>query len=102
MNNIEGHAKRGIATGMILMCANIGGAVASQIYREKDSPNYFFGHYISFSFLIFATCISIVQCFVFKNLNKKKKEKPQSFLEGKTEEEIENMGDFHPDFIYSL
>ncbi|RGB40947.1 major facilitator superfamily domain-containing protein [Rhizophagus diaphanus] len=32
----------------------------------------------------------------------RKKENPQSFLEGKTEEEIENLGDLHPDFIYSL
>ncbi|GBB85090.1 hypothetical protein RclHR1_11670004 [Rhizophagus clarus] len=101
-NNIAGHAKRGIATGMVLMCANIGGAVSSQIYQQKDFPHYFFGHSISLSFLIASTCTTIVQYFIFKNLNKRKRENPQSFLEGKTEEEIKNMGDLHPDFIYSL
>jgi hypothetical protein len=87
---------------MVLMVANIGGAAASQIYREKDFPHYFFAHSISFGFLIFATCITIIQYFTFKTLNKRKKENPQSFLEGKTEEEIKNLGDLHPDFIYSL
>ncbi|GBB85091.1 hypothetical protein RclHR1_11670005 [Rhizophagus clarus] len=101
-NNIAGHAKRGIATGMVLMCTNIGGAVASQVYRQKDFPHYLFGHSISLAFLIVATCISIIQYIVFKTLNGRKKENPQSILEGKTEEEIKNMGDLHPDFIYSL
>ncbi|CAB4417174.1 unnamed protein product [Rhizophagus irregularis] len=101
-NNIAGHAKRGIASGMVLVSGNIGGAVSSQIYRQKDFPEYFFGHSMSLGFLIATICITIIQYFVFKTLNKKKKENPQSFLEGKTEEEIKNMGDFHPDFIYSL
>ncbi|GBB88643.1 hypothetical protein RclHR1_01520028 [Rhizophagus clarus] len=101
-NNIAGHAKRGIATAMVMMCANLGGAVASQVYRPKDYPHFIFGHSISLGFLVAATCISIIQLIIFKMLNKKKRENPQSFLEGKTEEEIKNMGDLHPDFIYSL
>jgi hypothetical protein len=84
------------------MCANVGGAVASQIYQQKDYPHYVFGHSMSMSFLIAATIISIIQYFVFKTLNKRKRENPESFLEGKTEEEIKNMGDLHPDFIYNL
>ncbi|EXX57702.1 Tna1p [Rhizophagus irregularis DAOM 197198w] len=101
-NNIAGHAKRAIATAMVMMFANLGGALASQVYRQKDFPHYTYGHSMSLGFLIAATCITIIQYFVFKTLNKKKKENPQSFLEGKTEEEIKNMGDLHPDFIYSL
>ncbi|CAB5163926.1 putative MFS transporter [Rhizophagus irregularis] len=101
-NNIAGHAKRGIATAMVLMCTNIGGALASQVYQQKDFPHYFFGHSICLGLLIAATCMSIIQYIVFETLNKRKKENPQSFLEGKTEEEIENLGDLHPDFIYSL
>jgi hypothetical protein len=87
---------------MILTCANIGGALGSQVYRPNDFPNYFVGHSIAFTFLTIATCIAIFQYFAFKTLNKRKKENPQSFLEGKTEEEIRNLGDLHPDFVYSL
>ncbi|CAB4387089.1 unnamed protein product [Rhizophagus irregularis] len=101
-NNIAGHAKRAIATAMVMMCANLGGALASQVYRQKDYPHYAYGHSISLGFLITATFISISQLLIFKTLNKKKKENPQSFLEGKTEEEIKNLGDLHPDFIYKL
>ncbi|GBB85089.1 hypothetical protein RclHR1_11670003 [Rhizophagus clarus] len=101
-NNIAGHAKRAIATAMVMMCVNAGGAVASQVYRQKDYPHYLLGHSISLGFLIASTTTTIIQLIVFKTLNKKKKENPQSFLKGKTEEEIKNMGDLHPDFIYSL
>ncbi|EXX77887.1 Tna1p [Rhizophagus irregularis DAOM 197198w] len=87
---------------MVMMCANLGGALASQVYRQKDYPHYTYGHSISLGFLITATFISIAQLLIFKTLNKKKKENPQSFLEGKTEEEIKNLGDLHPDFIYKL
>jgi len=101
-NNIAGHAKRAIATAMVMMVANLGGALASQVYRPKDAPHFFTGHSISMGFLIAGTCISIIQLFVFNHLNNKKIENRQSILAGKTEEEIKNMGDLHPDFIYSL
>ncbi|RIA98946.1 major facilitator superfamily domain-containing protein [Glomus cerebriforme] len=101
-NNIGGHVKRGIAAAMILMSGNLGGIIASQIYRPKDAPYYLFGHLLTATFLIIANFISILQYFLFKNINKKKRENPQSFLEGRSEEKIKNMGDLHPDFIYSL
>ncbi|RIA89648.1 MFS nicotinic acid transporter Tna1 [Glomus cerebriforme] len=101
-NNVGGHVKRGIAAAMLFMSGNLGGIIASQIYRPKDAPRYLFGHLLATAFLVTATCISILQYFLFKNINKKKRENPQSFLEGKSEEQIKNMGDLHPDFIYSL
>lgn len=101
-NNIAGHAKRGVAVGMVLMSANIGGIIASQIYRPKDFPNYTFGNSIALGCLVISTLIAFLQYFIYKTLNKKKRENPQSFLEGKSEEEIKNMGDLHPDFMYIL
>ncbi|CAB4387711.1 unnamed protein product [Rhizophagus irregularis] len=101
-NNIAGHAKRGIAAGLILMSANIGGVIASQIYREKDFPNYIFGNSIALGCLVAATCIAVLQYFIYKTLNEKKRKDPQSFLQGKSEEEIKNLGDLHPDFMYIL
>ncbi|CAG8755167.1 4270_t:CDS:2, partial [Funneliformis caledonium] len=90
-NNIAGHAKRGIAAGMVLMSANIGGIIASQIYREKDSPNYTFGNSMALGCLVVATCIAALQYFIYKTLNEKKRKNPQSFLQGKSEEEIRNL-----------
>uniref|UniRef100_A0A1D1ZAS2 Putative transporter C11D3.18C n=1 Tax=Anthurium amnicola TaxID=1678845 RepID=A0A1D1ZAS2_9ARAE len=101
-NNIAGHAKRGIATAMVMMCGNLGGIIASQIYRQKDFPHYIFGHSFAMGSLACATFIAILQYIIYKTLNKRKKENPKSFLEGKSEEEIKNLGDLHPDFIYNL
>ncbi|GET02796.1 MFS general substrate transporter [Rhizophagus clarus] len=101
-NNIAGHAKRGITAGMVLMSANIGGIIASQIYRQKDYPNYTFGNSIALGCLVIATCIAVLQYFIYKTLNERKRKNPQSFLQGKSEEEIKNLGDLHPDFMYVL
>jgi hypothetical protein len=87
---------------MVLMSANIGGVIASQIYREKDFPNYTFGNSIALGCLVIATCIAVLQYFIYKTLNEKKRKNPQSFLQGKSEEEIRNLGDLHPDFMYML
>src|SRR5436190_23398502 len=65
-NNIAGHAKRGIAVGLVLMSANIGGVIASQIYREKDFPHYTFGNSIALGCLVVATCIAVLQDFIYK------------------------------------
>jgi hypothetical protein len=87
---------------MVLMSANIGGVIASQIYREKDFPHYTFGNSIALGCLVVSTCIAVIQYVIYKTLNEKKRKNPQSFLQGKSEEEIKNLGDLHPDFMYML
>jgi hypothetical protein len=87
---------------MLLSWANIGGIIASHIYRQDDAPDYLPGHLSSMAFLLATICVSIIQYILLRNINNRKKTNPQSFLEGKNEEEIKTMGDEHPDFIYIL
>lgn len=39
-NNCIGHYKRGIGLGMTVMFGNIGGVIASNVYRIQDAPRY--------------------------------------------------------------
>ncbi len=87
---------------MIIAFGNVGGIFAAQIYRPKDGPHYLVGHLLAMASLFLTICCSTLQYFCLKNVNKRKKENPQSFLEGKSDEEIRDIGDKHPDFIYSL
>lgn len=43
-NNIGGSTKRGIGIAMHVGFGNLGGAVASYIYRSTDAPHYHVGH----------------------------------------------------------
>ncbi|CAI2180160.1 5585_t:CDS:10 [Funneliformis geosporum] len=101
-NNVAGNGKRSVATAMLIAFGNVGGIIGSQIYRPNDAPLYLIGHLKSAIFLIVLICFTIVQYYYLKKLNKKKQVDPQSFLEGKSEKEIGDMGDKHPDFIYIL
>ncbi|CAG8615761.1 6334_t:CDS:10 [Funneliformis mosseae] len=101
-NNVAGNGKRSVATAMLVAFANVGGIVGSQIYRPNDGPHYLHGHLMAAIFLIVSIFFTIVQYYCLKKINKKKREDPQSFLDGKSEKEIGAMGDKHPDFIYIL
>lgn len=98
-NNISGTAKKGISSALVISAANLGGVLATQIYRPKDRPHYLFGHLISIGSIGLTIGVSIFQIILLKNINKRKRENPESFLKGK---EGEELGDKHPDFIYSL
>ncbi|CAG8447280.1 12647_t:CDS:2 [Gigaspora rosea] len=101
-NNLAGDSKRAVGCAIFISLSSIGGATFSLIYRSQDAPAYIFGHTISLSILIFAVVLSILQYSLLNFINKRKLKNPDKFLEGKNEEEIMNLGDMHPSFIYRL
>ncbi|KAF0498504.1 MFS general substrate transporter [Gigaspora margarita] len=101
-NNLAGDSKRAVGCAIFISLSSIGGATFSLIYRSQDAPAYIFGHTVSLSILIFAIVLSILQYCLLNFINKRKLKNPDKFLEGKNEEEIMNLGDMHPSFIYRL
>ncbi|OAQ68887.1 MFS transporter [Pochonia chlamydosporia 170] len=101
-NNVEGVYKRGIVLGFVIGWGNLNGIVSSVIYRWP--PRYFQGHGTIIAYLIvcmfggsvlFATLLSIE--------NKKRRNGERDhWVEGKTEKEINALGDKRPDFLYTL
>ncbi|CAG8563161.1 12358_t:CDS:2 [Gigaspora margarita] len=101
-NNLAGDSKRAVGCAIFISLSSIGGATFSLIYRSQDAPAYIFGHTVSLSILIFAIVLSILQYCLLNFINKRKLKNPDKFLEGKNAEEIMNLGDMHPSFIYRL
>lgn len=101
-NNIEGVYKRGIVLGMVIGWGNLNGVVSSNVFF--DAPRYFQGHgtIIAYQFVgIFLG--SLIMYIGLKRENKKKLAGERDHLiEGKTEDEIHEMGDKRPDFLYTL
>ncbi|CAF9908538.1 MAG: hypothetical protein ALECFALPRED_004668 [Alectoria fallacina] len=103
-NNTEGVYKRGITLGIVIGWGNLNGVVSSNIYQAKDAPLYRQGHGIVFGYLtVFLLGGSILQYTLLKKENAKRRAGGRDYwAEGKTEKEVEALGDTRPDFIYTL
>lgn len=102
-NNLAGSYKRAVGLGLQIGFGNFGGVISSNIFREKDAPNYKFGHGMALAFASMALIISVTNVFIYLSINKKRKrEIAEGKWEDKTEEELLAMGDKSPYFVYRL
>ncbi|KAK4952134.1 hypothetical protein LTR10_010054 [Elasticomyces elasticus] len=127
-NNTEGVYKRGVTLGFVIGWGNLNGSllfsistsmfeesadgyvhrstgvVSSNIYRAKDKPNYKLGHAVVLAYMIcFLLGGSLFTHFALIAENKKKLAgKSDHLIEGKSDEEVELLGDKRPDFIYTV
>lgn len=94
-NNSEGVYKRGITIGIVNGWGNLNGIVSSNIYRPQDKPNYRLGHGIVLAYMVFFLLGgSALQYVLLRNENAKRLAGKRDYLvEGKTEQEIEELGD---------
>ena len=103
-NNVEGVYKRGIALGFVIGWGNLNGIVASNIYRTNDKPRFKPGHGTVVGYLTaFLLGGSVLQHVLLRRENAKRRAgKRDEWIKGKSEEEIDKLGDKRPDFIYTL
>jgi hypothetical protein len=103
-NNVEGVYKRGITIGFVVGWGNLNGVVSSNIYREGDAPRFLPGHGTVLAYLaLFLLGGSIVHRVLLVRENKKRTSGLRDeWAEGKSEHEVEKMGDKRPDFLYTL
>lgn len=103
-NNVEGVYKRGITIGFVVGWGNLNGVVSSNIYRGTDAPRFLPGHGTVVAYLtLFLLGGSILQRFLLVKENKRRSSGGRDgWVEGKSADEIEKLGDKSPDFIYTL
>lgn len=103
-NNVEGVYKRGVTLGFVIGWGNLNGVVSSNIYRNKDSPNYYPGHGTVLAYLtIFLFGGSVVTHFLLRRENKKRiNGERDHWTHDKTPEQMEVIGDKRPDFLYTI
>ncbi|KAK4541561.1 hypothetical protein LTR36_007858 [Oleoguttula mirabilis] len=103
-NNTEGVYKRGVTIGFVIGWGNLNGVMSSNVYQAKDKPNYRPGHGVVLAYMIlFLLGGSLVTHFALVAENKKKLAGKRDYLvEGKSQKEIEALGDRRPDFLYTV
>ncbi|KAI0515274.1 major facilitator superfamily domain-containing protein [Xylaria bambusicola] len=101
-NNTEGVYKRGVVLGFVIGWGNLNGIVSSNIYF--DPPRYLQGHGVVLAYMIiFLFGGSILMTTLLRVENKKRLEGKRDYLaEGKSEAELDLLGDRRPDFLYTV
>ncbi|KAJ3565341.1 hypothetical protein NP233_g7691 [Leucocoprinus birnbaumii] len=106
-NNLAGQYKRGIGMAMHIGIGNFSGAIASNIYRSRDSPRFIIGHGVELMFVgIGFICVPIA-VISYMRINKSRDEAQRQAIErGEqnkyTPQQLREMGDRAPDFRYML
>ncbi|KAL4911768.1 major facilitator superfamily domain-containing protein [Aspergillus aurantiobrunneus] len=81
-NNSAGHYKRATTSGMQLAIANCGGFVATFIYPNSDKPQYYRGHTVVMSLLVFAWFMILLNVFYCAKVNRDKRNGKYAKYEG--------------------
>jgi hypothetical protein len=94
----------GIMLGFVIGWGNLNGIVASNIYRAEDKPRFKPGHGTVLGYLTaFLLGGSVVQHLLLRRENAKRRNGERDhWIQGKSEEEIEKLGDKRPNFLYIL
>ncbi|KAJ3483425.1 hypothetical protein NLG97_g7312 [Lecanicillium saksenae] len=98
LNNVSGAYKTAFAMGMEIGLGNAGGFVASLAFQSKTAPHYWLGFRLSCGLMCMAFALICVYVVGLLWENKQKRAGKRDHL---LEEEGDNLGDAHPQFIYT-
>lgn len=101
-NNYPNEHTRGIAVGVQIGFASVGGIVASFIYRPQDSPRYFIGNGVSLGCTVLTIFLTLGLVVYMKRENTKKDEYVRQHPEvyEYSSDELAAMGTKNPLFRY--
>jgi hypothetical protein len=106
-NNVEGVYKRGVFIAAVVGWGNLNGVMSSNVYRQEDQPWYRLGHSIVLGYVAIFLVGGSIAFYTFLRIANKRRDEggealKEEVLNGLTEEEEEELCDFHPDFRYTL
>lgn len=97
------YGKRAVSTGLHLTIGNASGVAAPFLFASEEAPTYRPGYGASIGLLFLSLVLNIILSWHFKRQNKLRDQgKFDHLLEGKTELEIEAMGERSPRFRFAI
>ncbi|KAM0270628.1 hypothetical protein ACHAQH_009371 [Verticillium albo-atrum] len=101
-SNNPRYGKRTVASGLQLTIGNSAGIPAPFLYATSDAPRFIKGHAISMAFVCMSAVIYMSFWAYFRYLNRRRDDgKEDDKVQGKTYEEIQEMGEHNPRFRYT-
>ncbi|KAL6830172.1 major facilitator superfamily domain-containing protein [Trichoderma camerunense] len=100
-NNLSGSYKRSAGMAIQIGVGNLGGAMASNFYRQADGPRFILGHGLELGFICIGIVASCILIFSYYTVNKRREQK---LADGEaanfTPEELSALGDRAITFRY--
>ncbi|RGP60417.1 tartrate transporter [Fusarium longipes] len=93
-NNLSGSYKRSVGMAIQIGVGNLGGAMASNFYRQKDGPRYILGHALELGFISGGIIAALILIFSYSRINKSRERRMAAGEhEAISEEELSALGD---------
>jgi len=97
------YGKRTTATAIQLTIGNCAGIMAPFLFPTNDGPRYIMGYCVTIAMVGYAACIFAFMSHYFSRVNKRRREgKEDQKVEGISEEQINELGDRSPRFMYTI
>jgi hypothetical protein len=101
--NYPRYGKRAYASGVQLSMGNSAGVAAPFLFTNAMAPAYRPGYGATIGALAFAMSTMTILHLYYRTMNKRREEGKQDWkMEGKTEQEVAEMGDLSPRFRYTI
>lgn len=101
LNNAAGPAVRAVAGAYIPSVGTLGAVVATWTYLPRDGPDYPIGHSINLAAQCFALFLALFGiAYILWENKERMRGKRDHRLEGKSQEEADDLGYRHPEFRY--
>ncbi|KAI3342724.1 major facilitator superfamily domain-containing protein [Ustulina deusta] len=100
-NNLSGSYKRSAGMAIQIGAGNLGGAFASNFYRQKDAPRYTLGHALELAFTSVGLIAAVILVVNYMRINKKRAKIVREGGHNEfTPEELSALGDRAVTFRY--
>ncbi|ORY59184.1 major facilitator superfamily domain-containing protein [Pseudomassariella vexata] len=100
-NNVSGHWKRAFSSGIQITLGNIAGLIGTNIFLSSEAPRYPTGYGTALG-MLWLGGISATALFIGILLENRKRDLgKRGYRLHQTEEEVKNMGDYHPSFRFT-
>jgi MFS family permease len=97
------YAKRTFATGLQLTFGNVSGVMSPFLYKTEEGPRYVRGNAVTLALVGFAGIVYGIMWAYYLWKNKRRDQGLEDEkVAGKSDEEIEEMGDMSPRFRYAI
>ncbi|KAI4221043.1 MAG: hypothetical protein L6R36_007171 [Xanthoria steineri] len=98
-NNLAGSYKRSAGMAIHIGVGNLAGAMASNFYRQSDSPKYLLGHGLELGFVAVGLCAVVGLRWNYSRINGKREQMPPGEY---SDAENSDKGDRAPTYRYVL
>ncbi|KIW10903.1 hypothetical protein PV08_10202 [Exophiala spinifera] len=101
-SNNPRYGKRTTASGLQLTLGNSAGIMSAYLYKPNEAPQFIRGHAVSLSMVgVGALIYTFMSVYFFRRAKARQAGKEDSVMAGKLEEEVAEMGDENPRFVFT-